>query len=100
MTFHLIFCLELSLPSKSFHFFQMFHQMQAGSILHHIFWLLLPHLLIQQLKRSAVCSGIDQFILAKLMNSAHTCAVTLKCRKKWLFASNTTLHSEHFEELD
>lgn len=40
ITFRLIFFIEL-------------HQMQAGTVLHHFFWLLLLPLLIQQLNKSA-----------------------------------------------
>lgn len=58
--FHLTFYMELNLSSKhlSFLSFQTVHRIHAGIILHHFFQFLLPPLLIQQLSKSAVCSGI------------------------------------------
>ena len=74
ITFHLIFSIVHFFPTKILLFlsFQMLHQIQVGTVLHHLLWLLLPPLLTQQLSRSAVCSGIIQFRLIILVNRAHT----------------------------
>lgn len=56
-------------------------------------------LLIQQLCRSAVCSGMIQCIPAMVVNNAHTCAVTLLCRNRCLLVSNTSLHSKHLKAM-
>lgn len=101
ITFHLIFSIVHSFPSKILWFlsFQIIHQIHAGIVFHHLFWLLLPLLLIQQLSRSAVCSGMIQLTLAIFVNKAQTCVVTLQWRNKWLFDSKDSLHRKHLEAM-
>lgn len=77
----------------------MVHQMQAGIVLHHLFWLLLPPLLIQQLSKSAVCSGMIQLIPAMEVNIAQTCVVTLQCMKRCLLVSSASLHRRHLDTM-
>ena len=97
MQFSLTFCMEFDLflwhlPFLSFH---TDHHMQAGIILHHFFLVLLPPLLIQQLNRFAVCSGIVQLLSVSLKNRDHSWPVTLQCRKRWLLVSFVSLHRKH-----
>lgn len=56
---------------------------QGGVSLHHIFWLLLSPLLIQQFNKSAVCSGIAHFASVGLRKMGHICALKLQCRQRW-----------------
>jgi len=89
--------MDLILSSKHLPFlsFQIVHHMHEGIILHHFFWLLLPPRLIQQLIRSAVCSGIFHVVFVRLKNIFHTWLVNLQCRNRWLFVSLVSLHKKH-----
>jgi len=68
--FHLTLWMELDLSSKRLLFLSLHivHQMQCGMIFHHLFWLLLPPLLIQQLSRSAVCLGMVHVVFVRVRN--------------------------------
>lgn len=52
------------------------YNIQGGTILHHFFRLLLPPLLVQQLRRYVVCASIIHLILVRLRNRAQICEVT------------------------
>ncbi|KAG5619652.1 hypothetical protein H5410_004870 [Solanum commersonii] len=69
--------------------------MQCGIILHHAFWLLLPPLLIQQLNKFAVCSGMVQFDFVRLRKMAQICVVKLQCKNRCWLVSVVFPHSEH-----
>lgn len=58
-----------------------------------------PPLLIQQLRRSAVCSGMVHLVCVMSKNNAHNWEVTLQCRNKWLFVSFVSLQREHQEAI-
>jgi len=73
--------------------------MQEGTMLHHFFCFLLPPLLIQQVRRSAVCSGITHGFWRILRNICHTWEVTLQWRNKWLFVSSFSLQKKHLETI-
>ena len=78
---HLTLWMKLDLSSKHLPFlsFQTDHHTHDGISFHHLFWLLLPPLLIQQLNKSDVCSGIVQFMLVMLRNKFQIWAVNLQC---------------------
>uniref|UniRef100_A0A0V0INC7 Putative ovule protein n=1 Tax=Solanum chacoense TaxID=4108 RepID=A0A0V0INC7_SOLCH len=73
--------------------------MQVGTVVHHLFWLLLPPLLIQQLSKSAVCSGMIQLIPAMEVKIAQTCVVTLQCMKRCLLISSASLQRRHLDAM-
>ena len=60
-------------------------------------WLLLPPLLIQQLRRSNVCSGMAQLQPVMSRNKFHIWAVYSQCKKRCLFGSSVTIHRKHLE---
>jgi len=101
MQFSLTFWIELVIFSWHLRFLslQIAHQTQVGTIDHHLFWVLLPPLLIQQLKRSAVCSGITQGSWEMLRTMRHTWTVTLQCRNKWLLVSSFSWQKKHLETI-
>lgn len=71
--------------------------MQARTVLNHLFWLLLPPLLIQQLSKSVVCSGMIQQTPAMVVKKAHISVVILQCSKKCLLVSIASLHKRYLE---
>ena len=73
--------------------------MHDGIILHHFFLDFLPPLLIQQLSRSAVCSGIVHSVCVSPKNRFHNCVVTLQWRNRWLLVSSVSLQREHQEAI-
>ena len=101
MQFSFTFCIGLVLFSKHLLFlsFHTDHHMQEGTRLHHFFCFLLPPLLIQQVRRSAVCSGITHGFWMRLRNIYHTWEVTLQWRNKWLFVSSFSLQKKHVETI-
>lgn len=87
--------LDLSSKFLLFLSFQTVHQIQCGIILHHAFQLLLPSLLIQQLIKFAVCSGMVQFVFVRPRKMAQICVVKLQCKNKCLLFSSAFPHNEH-----
>lgn len=72
------------------------HHKQGGIMLHHFLWLLVSPLLVQQLNKSAVCSGINHFILALLKTRDYSCAVNLQ----WRNSGCLSLFSQHKKHLE
>lgn len=101
MQLPLIFWMLLNLSSKFLPFLslQIVHQIQCRIILHHFFCVLLPPLLIQQLNKYVVCSGIDHFVSVKLRNIVQSWDVTLQWRNTWLFVSLVSLHNMHLDTI-
>lgn len=52
-------------------------------------------LLIQQLRRSEVCSGMDQLWPEMFRKSSRSWEVYLQCKNRWLFVSPVKLHKKH-----
>lgn len=77
--FHCTLCMALDLSSKHFPFlsFDIDRHIRDGINFHHLFWLLLPPLLIQQLKRSDVWSCIIQLVLVMLRKRFHNWVVAV-----------------------
>ena len=90
---HSTLCMELDLSSKHLSFISLHsnHYIHDGINLYHLFWLLLPPLLIQLLKRSDVRSGIVQLMHVILRNRFHSRAVNLQCKSRFLFVSHLML---------
>uniref|UniRef100_A0A0V0HQJ3 Putative ovule protein n=1 Tax=Solanum chacoense TaxID=4108 RepID=A0A0V0HQJ3_SOLCH len=76
--------MELDLSSKFLLFlsFHTFHHIQCGMIFHHLFWLLLPRLLIQQLSIYVDCSGMVHNVSVRVRNKVHSSSVNLQCKKR------------------